>query len=35
MNKTIISVILAAIVVISGAVAFFVMRNHRQLTVED
>jgi hypothetical protein len=35
MNKTIISVILAAIVIISGAVAFFIMRNHRQLTVED
>jgi hypothetical protein len=35
MNKTIISVILAAVVVISGAVAFFIMRNHRQLTAED
>jgi hypothetical protein len=35
MNKTIISVILATIVVISGAIAFFIMRNHRQLTVED
>jgi len=35
MNKTIISVILAAIVIISGAVAFFIIRNHRQLTVED
>ncbi|GBU23939.1 hypothetical protein R83H12_00558 [Fibrobacteria bacterium R8-3-H12] len=35
MNKTIISIILAAIVVISGAVAFFIMRNHKQLTVED
>ena len=35
MNKTIISIILAAVVVISGAVAFFIIRNHRQLTVED
>jgi len=35
MNKTIISVILAAVVVISGAVAFFLIRNHRQLTIED
>jgi hypothetical protein len=35
MNKTIISVILAAIVVISGAIAFFIMRNHKQLIAED
>jgi len=35
MNKTIISVILAAVVIIAGAIAFFVIRNHRQLTVED
>lgn len=35
MNKTIASIILAAVVVISGAIAFFVMRNHKQLTSED
>jgi len=35
MNKTIISVILATIVIISGAIAFFVIRNHRQLTAQD
>jgi hypothetical protein len=32
MNKTIISVILATVVIISGAVVFFIIRNHRQLT---
>jgi hypothetical protein len=32
MNKTIISIILAAVVIISGTVAFFIIRNHRQLT---
>jgi hypothetical protein len=32
MNKTIISIILAAVVIISGTIAFFVIRNHRQLT---
>jgi len=35
MNKTIISIILAAVVILAGAIAFFVIRNHRQLTVED
>jgi hypothetical protein len=35
MNKTIISIILAAVVIIAGAIGFFVIRNHRQLTVED
>jgi len=32
MNKTIISIILAAVVIISGTIAFFIIRNHRQLT---
>jgi hypothetical protein len=35
MNKTIISIILAAVVVIAGAIGFYVIRNHRQLTSED
>jgi hypothetical protein len=35
MNKTIISAILIAVVAISGAIAFFIIRNHKQLTSED
>ncbi len=34
MNKTVIGIILGAVLVITGAIAFFVIREHRNL-VED
>jgi cell division protein FtsL len=35
MNKVVTYIILAAAVIVSGAVACFIIHRHRQLTVED
>jgi cell division protein FtsL len=35
MNKIVTYIILAAAVIVSGAVAFFIVHKHRQLTAED